>query len=312
VYKSIASGQRQVEGTFVPAWLEALARSASSVGKTTILLEVPPFDPAFLELDEVDSTIAEDMDAILNNSLRRLRPLFKAGTVARQCGWVLDGCDLRYRYVHDGTHFVAGDAGLRHSIHKDLDGFDDLGNWEPAGGVVNAYYAYLTGLSDDRTGFDVLVAQLIAAVGNRNGPRRQSVFSQGAAYCRTLYADIPADVRRAACAFFAAKVPAAAELVRKDNEECFMNEPVTKGVVKYGIAEQLMNLALIGYILSDGAEMHNIVVVAGDDHLKVMREFLEDMRHSAFVASTCWSATPEKPTEELGFFCDLPKPIDVT
>jgi hypothetical protein len=223
---------------------------------------------------------------------------------------VLDGCDLRYRYQHDGNDFVKGDAGLRHSIHKDLDQYD-LGNWEPAPGPVAAYYAYLTGLSDDATPFNALVSQLVVAVGNRDGARRRAVFSQGAAYCRTLWKDLPEAVKRAAGAFFGAKVAAVARKVRQDNEELFMAESVAKEVVKYGIAEQLMNLGLLGYILSD-SEMHNVVIVAGDDHLKVLRDFLETLDHKTFVASTCFSAEPQKMTEESGFCCDLPAPIDVT
>lgn len=307
-YIDIANGQTQSDGTYLPNWLEALAKGAPNHGKTLILLEFPPIPPEILEMKAIEDTIAEQMDAILNHSLRRLRPLFVRGGVARESGWVLDGCDLRYRYELADQQLMKGDAGLRHSLHRDLS--DELGDWEPPPPVVKAYYEYLTGLSDDQNAYDGFVGAVQSAAGGATARSRRGIFTQGAAYCRSIFAGIPEAVRRKLINFLAAKVPGTAQQTRIDNVQLYMDESVAKAVIQYGLGEQLMNLLLFGYILSPEADYTNVVIVAGDDHIKALRSFLEQLDCKPLIAGELWSGDAAKDAK-LGVFTDLPHPIEL-
>ncbi len=312
LYKGIAANPQQGGGTYVPHWLESLAKKSGTLSKTVILLEYPPLTPETLELKDIESSIPEAMDAILNHSLKRLRPLFQEGGAARTSGWVLDGTDLRYRFeCQDGALVRQQQNEYRQSLHRDLP--DDLGTWVPNVQSIAAYYEYLTGLSDNQDAYNQFVGQVIVAGANTNPPAKRAIFSQAAAVCRTLYSTVPAEVRQAVIDFLGPKIQEVADTVTRDNKDLAMNESVAKGVIQYGIGEHLMNLAIIGYVLANDDAFSNVVVVAGDDHIKVLKAFLEDIhnRTSIITYDRLWSGQSAV-VKEVGLCTDVPEPVGFT
>jgi len=296
---------------YVPKWLEKLAQS--STGDTLILLEIPPLTPETIELDEIDQTIPFVVDAIIAHSIKRLRPYFKKDGVARKKRWILDGCDLRYRYQVEEGRLVRNEMGYRsQTLHKDLP--DGLPNWKPQGPALTNYYNYLTGLSDNKGAYDHFVNEVITAGRNTHKNAKKAIFAQAASRCRPVYKLIPDELKRSIISTLGWKLYDAAnkaEAGLRDPELRGATESVAQAVIQYGVGEQLMNLYLLGNILQPDDDFRNVVIVAGDAHIDVIIDFLKSPPPVArrflglgeIVSGTCGRK------ENVGYCTKLTKPI---
>jgi hypothetical protein len=294
--------------SYVPKWLEELARTSGQTAMTAILLEFPPLSPEVLELDAVLETINLQADPILAHTIKRLHPLFKAGGLARQNGWVLDGIDLRYRYVYQDGKLVKGSDDYRHNVHKDLP--DDMPQCAFDPQALRRFFTYLTGMSNDKSRFDTFVNFFCSAAQNQQRQMKESIFAQAAAQCRSIYTELDEGVKLSIIEHLVSEATAAVKKATEDYNE--NSKPIehaqygqlqyadlygktpeteyTEAVLKYAVGEQMVNLAMLGYIFTPAEALRNVVVVIGHDHVKVVRRFFETYRSIV----TCASVWPKK------------------
>ncbi len=282
---------------FVPRWLEELANaSGGGVGMTGIFVEMPPFSPEILETPEVAQIIGRAADPILSYTMTRLLPYFRQGGAARTKGWVLDGIDLRYQLTYTGGHLVKYGNDYRRSLHKNLP--DDLAQQAIDLQVLRRAYQYLTGMSDDATRLQGLVTWYLAAAGHRDDDVKRGIFAQAAASCRTVYAGMDEGVKLSVVEHFVAEgeraaAKAATDLVanKKDTDYAVMytttpEAEYTQAVLAYAVAQHLVNVYMLGYVLTADADLRNVVIVIGQDHVMSLRRFFEEYR--AVVRATTW------------------------
>ncbi|XXF75794.1 hypothetical protein P2318_22370 [Myxococcaceae bacterium GXIMD 01537] len=285
------------EETFVPRWLEELARASNGMDMTLILLEFPPFDPAMLEDDLLQQTVNVSADAVLGTAIRRLQPYFRQNGQARQNGWVLDGIDLRYQYRFEQGRLQMVNKELRKSLHKDVN-LNGLAPWDMSLQRLRNFYRYLTGMSDDRGHLDTFATDYCAAAGNVNNAVKREIFAQAAANCRTVYGSMDEGVKYAVVEHFVAEAKALKETATTDlatNQQdptytdlmgATPEEDFNTAMLCYAVAQHITNVGLLGYILSPEANLRNVVVVIGQDHIMSIRRFFKDFK--AIVSATVW------------------------
>jgi hypothetical protein len=259
---------------YIPVWLGNLAKNALSMQPTLILLEMPPFfERGLLKYERILQTAPVEL--ILSHSIRRLRPHFGEKGFARGRGWVMDGCDLRYRYDEVGRNLKmhpSGDSRAQ-SLHRDLPG-GDLGATQYGTASIKDYYDYLTTLKGDDKSYKGFVNGMKSDWRfKQQGPVMELIFKQAAFHCRRVYAGVPDKLKRVISKYFFDKFY---EVSRERNWD-------TRASIKYGFGEQLMNIYLFGYIFSTEGHFRNIVIVAGGDHINAIEDFIKKDQNETYL-----------------------------
>jgi len=261
---------------YIPVWLGNLARAAPSMKPTLILLEIPPFfERGLIKYDRILQTAP--LEFILSHSIKHLRPHFGEKGIAPRYGFIMDGCDLRYRYVverGDLKRHRTGDYRAQ-SLHRDLPE-RDLGGTQYGTVSVKGYYDYLTRLTDE----DKLYKGFVNGMKSdwrfkQQGPVMGLIFEQAAVCCRNVYAGVPESLKKVISKYFFDKLY---EVNRERNRD-------TRATIQYGFGEQLMNLYLFGHIFSTAGRFRNIVIVAGGDHIKAIEDFIKKDQEEKFLLS---------------------------
>lgn len=301
---------------YLPKWLEALARTAGTTSVTAILLEIPPLSPEFIDDPKLEKTVEVTADTILGGCLRRLLPLFGTGSPARKADWILDGVDLRYRYEYSKGQLVPAGRDLRWSVHKNLR--DDLAKWTLDLHALRKAYTYLIGMSDDAKRLDDFVVAYCTAAGNVENDVKRKIFAQAAAHCRSVFDGVDEGVKLSVVEFMVeeAKLRMAADqleyatnVVPKVYPEYGPNaiayedlngvtpaHEFSESIIKYAVAQHLVDLYILGHFFCVDAALKNVVVVVGHEHILTVRKFMTKYR-SVVRTQTTWPADSDVSTK---------------